>query len=70
MKGLSKYMAAIGHPLPGDTKYTARKNPFDISGQALHSHTLSLTHPTTLARMNFTAPLPDDMKKILAVLKG
>ena len=59
------HMKAIGHPLLGDTKYTARKNFFDIKGQALHSHTLSLIHPTTGERMTFTAPLPDDMKKIL-----
>ena len=63
------HMTAIGHPLLGDTKYTARKNPFDISGQALHSHTLSLIHPTTRARMTFTAPLPDDMKIILETIK-
>ncbi len=59
------HMTAIGHPLLGDTKYSARKNPFDIHGQALHSHTLSLIHPTTGAAMTFTAPLPDDMIKIL-----
>lgn len=59
------HMSAIGHPLLGDTKYTARKNYFDITGQALHSHTLSLIHPTTGERMNFTAPLPEDMIKIL-----
>ena len=63
------HMTAIGHPLLGDTKYTTRKNPFGISGQALHSHTLSLIHPTTRARMTFTAPLPDDMKNILETIK-
>lgn len=63
------HMAAIGHPLLGDTKYTARKNPFDISGQALHSHTLSLIHPTTGERMFFTAPLPDDIQNILDRLR-
>lgn len=63
------HMTAIGHPLLGDTKYTARKNPFDISGQALHSHTLSLIHPTTGEPMTFTAPLPDDMIKILNTLR-
>ena len=63
------HMTAIGHPLLGDTKYTARKNFFDIDGQALHSHTLTLTHPTTGERMNFTAQLPDDMKKILSRLR-
>ncbi|MBR2775037.1 MAG: RluA family pseudouridine synthase [Selenomonadaceae bacterium] len=64
------HMTAIGHPLLGDTKYTARKNPFDIRGQALHSHTLSLIHPTTGKLMKFTAPLPDDMKNILDQLKA
>lgn len=64
------HMAAIGHPLLGDTKYTARKNIFDISGQALHSYSLSLIHPATGERMNFTAPLPDDMQKILSELRG
>lgn len=62
------HMTAIGHPLLGDTKYTARKNPFDIRGQALHSHTLTLIHPTTGDLMKFTAPLPDDMKNILELL--
>ena len=59
------HMTAIGHPLLGDAKYTARKNFFKIEGQALHSHTLSLIHPTTKELMSFTAPLPDDMQKIL-----
>ena len=63
------HMTAIGHPLLGDTKYTSRKNPFDISGQALHSHTLKLIHPTTQEQMTFTAPLPDDMKNILEELR-
>ena len=63
------HMAEIGHPVLGDEKYSARKNPFEIVGQALHSHTLSLTHPTTHERMNFIAPLPDDMEKILKYLR-
>ena len=63
------HMAAIGHPLLGDTKYTARKNPFDITGQALHSHTLTFVHPTTKEQMNFTAPLPDDIENILMRLR-
>ena len=63
------HFAEIGHPLVGDTKYTARKNIFDIQGQALHSHTLTLTQPTTGEILNFTAPLPDDMEKILQTLR-
>ena len=64
------HMAEIGHPLVGDKKYSARKNPFDIKGQALHSHTLSLTQPTTGEHMNFTAPLPNDMEEILRQLRS
>ena len=63
------HMKEIGHPLLGDTKYTSRKNIFDISGQALHSHTLKLFHPKTHEEMNFIAPLPEDMKKILKSLR-
>lgn len=63
------HMAAIGHPLLGDSKYTSRKNIFDIQGQALHSHTLDLIHPSTGERMNFIAPLPEDMEKILDELR-
>ena len=62
------HMTSIGHPLVGDPKYTAKKNPFAIVGQALHSLTLSLTHPRTGTEMTFTAPLPADMEEILHTL--
>ena len=54
------HMTSIGHPLVGDPKYGSRKNPFDISGQALHSHTLTLKHPSTC----------DNMQLILEELRG
>ena len=63
------HMTSIGYPLVGDPKYGGKKNPFDINGQALHSKTLELTHPTTNERMIFNAPLPEDMEKILIELR-
>ena len=63
------HMTSIGHPLVGDMKYTGKKNPFAIGGQALHSLTLSLTHPRTGGEMIFTAPLPADMEEILCSLR-
>ncbi len=64
------HLTSIGHPLVGDPKYGARrKNPFPIIGQALHSEKLTLTHPTTGERMEFTAPLPKDMEFILQELR-
>ena len=63
------HLTSIGHPLVGDTKYTAKKNPFAIAGQALHSLTLRLAHPRTGEEMTFTAPLPADMEEILHTLR-
>nr|WP_314805890.1 RluA family pseudouridine synthase [uncultured Selenomonas sp.] len=63
------HMTSIGHPLVGDPKYTAKKNPFAITGQALHSLTLRLAHPRTGEEMVFAAPLPADMEEILCTLR-
>ena len=64
------HMTSIGHPLVGDAKYTAKKHPFTITGQALHSLTLTLAHPRTGEEMAFTAPFPTDMEEILRTLRS
>ena len=64
------HMASIGHPLVGDTKYTALKNPFSVVGQALHSFKLTLLHPRSGREMVFTAALPRDMEEILCTLRS
>ena len=64
------HMAYIGHPVVGDPKYGAKKCAFSIEGQALHSKTLMFTHPRTGERMEFEAPLPEDMQMILDDLRG
>lgn len=63
------HMEYLGYPLVGDPKYSPMKTPFAIDGQALHSLTLSFTHPRTGERLTFEAPLPEDMKKILTRLR-
>lgn len=63
------HMEYLGYPLVGDPKYSPMKTPFAINGQALHSLTLSFTHPRTGERLTFEAPLPEDMKKILIRLR-
>jgi 23S rRNA pseudouridine1911/1915/1917 synthase len=76
------HMSAIGHPLVGDPLYTKKRWPDRIEDlslrerikalgrQALHAALLAFRHPSTGERMEFTAPMPDDMEQILEVLRG
>ena len=57
------HMKHIGHPLIGDYLYNPDME--FISRQALHSYRLSFSHPTTGEQMDFTAPLPEDMRRVL-----
>ena len=54
------HMKYIGYPLPGDFLYNPDYSV--IRRQALHSYRLTFTHPITGKELQFTAPLPDDMK--------
>lgn len=57
------HMKYLGYPLIGDYLYNPDMEY--IGRQALHSHRLSFTHPITGEPMEFTAPLPKDMEKVL-----
>ena len=57
------HMKYLGYPLIGDYLYNPDME--FISRQALHSHRLAFSHPITGESMEFTAPLPEDMKKVL-----
>ncbi|UFJ41961.1 RluA family pseudouridine synthase [Brevibacillus humidisoli] len=61
------HMKYIGYPLVGDPKY-GPKSDLDFPGQALHAATLGFRHPRSGEYLEFEAPLPDDMKKLIAVL--
>ncbi len=63
------HMEYLGYPLVGDPKYSPKKTPFAINGQALHSLTLDFVHPRTGEQMHFEAPLPEDMHKIVTRLR-
>jgi 23S rRNA pseudouridine1911/1915/1917 synthase len=64
------HLQHIGHPLLGDPVYRrgARSN-VDFPRQALHAAELELVHPRTGRRKAWKAPLPADMKKLLAQLR-
>jgi len=59
------HMKYIGYPLIGDYLY----NPDTefINRQALHSYRLTFRHPITGSPMEFTAPLPQDMAKLISL---
>lgn len=58
------HLKHIGHPIIGDFLY----NPDYrfCKRQALHSASLSFTHPITKKEMHFTSPLPEDLKCIFS----
>ena len=63
---LRVHMAALGHPLLGDTLYGA-PSPF-LARQALHAARLSFVHPMTGEALTLTCPLPDDMRRAHGLL--
>lgn len=57
------HMKYLGYPLLGDYLYNPDYRI--MKRQALHSARLSFDHPVTGIKMDFTAPLPDDMEWIM-----
>lgn len=76
------HMSSIGHPLVGDPLYTKkrwldqvedlnlRERIKALGRQALHASRLAFRHPATGERLEFIAPMPDDIEQILEVLRG
>ena len=61
---LRVHMASIGHPLAGDWLY-GTEDPTLIARPALHSCAVTLTHPVTGEVLHLTAPLPEDMARLV-----
>ncbi len=77
------HLAHLGHPLLGDPVYgagfkskMARLAPHaqaclkTLSRQALHAARLGFEHPVTGERLNFSAPLPQDLDELRKALKS
>jgi 23S rRNA pseudouridine1911/1915/1917 synthase len=79
------HLAHIGHPVFGDPTYGGRRIAWGgidrkkklfvdellkiMQRQALHAKTLGFIHPARNEFMRFDSELPDDMKKVLEILK-
>lgn len=53
---------------PADSIYQIPPHPL-IPRQALHSYYLEIAHPVTGEKLKITAPMPEDMKTVISVLK-
>lgn len=76
------HLAYLKHPIVADDMYGGKiVYPWQIEDRpaapeqpllgrcALHAWRLEINHPTTLERMHFEAPLPDDMQTFLDALR-
>jgi 23S rRNA pseudouridine955/2504/2580 synthase len=62
------HLAHAGHPVLGDDKYGDAVLDRALAGRApkrllLHAGRLAFEHPSTQARLELSAPLPEDMRK-------
>jgi 23S rRNA pseudouridine1911/1915/1917 synthase len=75
------HLTELGHPVVGDRVYggagrirsvsdpAARARMKTMDRQALHAWRLAFAHPVTGEKMQFTAPLPEDMSGLCAFLR-
>lgn len=67
------HMAHIGHPVLGDALYGSRQKEkrqgidFCAGRQLLHAETIAFNHPRDNRRMTFSAPWPEDIKKLTEI---
>ena len=68
------HFASMGHPLMGDALY-GKKSPSALlttgpvlDRQFLHAHLLGFRHPATDEYMEFTSPLPLELREVIGVL--
>jgi 23S rRNA pseudouridine1911/1915/1917 synthase len=67
------HLNAIGHPIVGDSLYGGvhRRVPHPLRAVQrltrpfLHAERLAFAHPRTGENLEFTAPLPDDLRRVL-----
>lgn len=80
------HMASLGHPVFSDAAYGGRgkllaglnhtRSQFviellkEFKRQMLHAKTLAFIHPTTNDLVKFDSPLPEDMERLLSILRS
>ena len=62
------HLAAIGHPVVGDTTYGGGRPGIEAPRPFLHAAALTFRHPTRDETLSFEAPLPEDLQAVLDAL--
>jgi len=64
------HSAYLKHSIVGDPVYSSGNTPgVNLTGQALHAYRLCLQHPVSGEQIEAIAPLPDELTKLLRVLR-
>ncbi len=63
------HLAAIGHPVVGDSRYGGGRQTIPVARPFLHAAELAFDHPTSGARCRFESPLPPDLEAVLVPLR-
>ncbi|MDR9502390.1 MAG: RluA family pseudouridine synthase [Desulfurivibrionaceae bacterium] len=65
------HMSHVGSPVMGDTVYGGKRAQMQgADRQCLHASQLTIAHPLSAEPLQFDAPLPEDMRALLAALGG
>lgn len=59
------HLEAINHPVVGDPRYGGSRGSLGLDRPALHAAELGFEHPVTGEWLEFSSPLPDDMRTVI-----
>jgi 23S rRNA pseudouridine1911/1915/1917 synthase len=62
------HLAAIGHPVVGDSAYRGARPALPLPRPFLHATALAFSHPVSSEPMRFEEPLPDELETLLTGL--
>ncbi len=63
------HLESVGHPVVGDRVYGRRPESLGLERQFLHAARLAFPHPETGEPVEVESPLPDDLRRALALAR-
>jgi 23S rRNA pseudouridine1911/1915/1917 synthase len=63
------HLESVGHPVVGDRVYGRRPETLGLERQFLHAARLAFPHPETGEPVEVESPLPDDLRRALALAR-